>query len=327
MLQLLNYLWPAGGARIFGVCKAKAMVSLSLALLFAAKLFVVKVPFIFKRAIDAMTFGEGSPALAIRWMLVYGMSRGVYTLLQELRYLTFTPVGQNALRRFMADAFAHVQALDVAWLTQQSTGELSRVFARGVRGMNALLRLMLFNLLPTVLEAALVISILGRRYGRSYFVTAFLTVSCFVVFTLAIVQRRVKLLTGINEADNKIFTKFFNAIINNEAVRSFTNERHEVQQYDRLLARAEQLGGADAPTRLPPLAPPRPPLRPQTAAAERALPLPAPCSHSHDGVRVRLRVHSLCSERRAHRVGAQPGPGAHLLPRSRRHARRLRRPR
>lgn len=67
---------------------------------------------------------------------------------QELRYLTFTPVGQNALRRFMADAFAHVQSLDAAWLTQQSTGELSRVFARGVRGMSALLRLLLFNVLP-----------------------------------------------------------------------------------------------------------------------------------------------------------------------------------
>jgi ATP-binding cassette subfamily B protein len=144
------------------------------------------VPFIFKRAID--TFTSGSSSAAIGWMLLYGMSRGVYTLLQEpralmrdaprcmpslhllthraspphgrlhappplappqeLRYLTFTPVGQNALRRFMADAFAHVQSLDAAWLTQQSTGELSRVFARGVRGMSALLRLLLFNVLP-----------------------------------------------------------------------------------------------------------------------------------------------------------------------------------
>ena len=156
------------------------------------------MPFIFKRAIDTLT--SGSTSAAVGWMLAYGMSRGVYTMLQELhplrsytpshtalhlhplamlrtstrhplttpqelRYLTFTPVGQNALRRFMADAFAHVQSLDAAWLTQQSTGELSRVFARGVRGMNALLRLLLFNLLPTFLEATLVMSILGRRYG------------------------------------------------------------------------------------------------------------------------------------------------------------------
>lgn len=241
--QLLGYLWPAGGPRIFGVCKAKLMVSLSLTLLFAAKMFVVKVPFIFKRAIDTMT--SGSTSAAVGWMLVYGMSRGVYTLLQELRYLTFTPVGQNALRRFMADAFAHVQSLDAAWLTQQSTGELSRVFARGVRGMSALLRLLLFNLLPTFLEATLVMSILGRRYGQAFFWTAFMTVASFVALTLAVVQRRVALLTAINEADNRIFTRFFNAMINNEAVRSFTNEPHEVKQYDGLLGEAERLGVSD----------------------------------------------------------------------------------
>lgn len=241
--QLLGYLWPAGGPRVFGVCKAKLMVSLSLALLFSAKMFVVKVPFIFKRAIDALT--SGSTSAAVGWMLLYGMSRGVYTLLQELRYLTFTPVGQNALRRFMADAFAHVQSLDAAWLTQQSTGELSRVFARGVRGMSALLRLLLFNVLPTFLEAALVMCILGRRYGQAYFWTAFVTVASFVAFTLAVVQRRVALLNDINEADNRIFTRFFNAMINNEAVRSFTNEPHEVEQYDGLLGQAERLGVND----------------------------------------------------------------------------------
>ena len=235
------------------------------------------MPFIFKRAIDTLT--SGSTSAAVGWMLAYGMSRGVYTLLQELppltrytlrcilscaircdasshcifsytalhrltvhcerpsrsplttlqelRYLTFTPVGQNALRRFMADAFAHVQSLDAAWLTQQSTGELSRVFARGVRGMSALLRLLLFNLLPTFLEATLVMSILGRRYGQAYFWTAFMTVASFVALTLTVVQRRVALLTAINEADNRIFTRFFNAMINNEAVRSFTNEPHD----------------------------------------------------------------------------------------------------
>jgi ABC-type transport system involved in Fe-S cluster assembly fused permease/ATPase subunit len=78
--------------------------------------------------------------------------------------------------------------------------------------------------LPTFLEATLVMSILGRRYGQAYFWTAFVTVASFVALTLAVVQRRVALLNDINEADNRIFTRFFNAMINNEAVRSFTNE-------------------------------------------------------------------------------------------------------
>ena len=162
--RLLGYLWPDSGA---GGFRAKLRVCGAIALLLVAKLFIVRVPFIFKRCIDCLTEpGSGLLAPAL-WMVTYSVARSFYTMLQEGRYLLFTPVGQNALRRFMRDAFAHLQALDAAWLGSQSTGELSRVFARGVRGMNALLRLVVFNVLPTALEALLVVQIAGRRYAQS----------------------------------------------------------------------------------------------------------------------------------------------------------------
>ena len=164
--RVLGYLWPDKGA---GGLLAKLRVVSALALLFAAKLFVVRVPFIFKQCIDSVTVPGSSTLLApVGWMLVYGLSRAVYTILQELRYLLFTPVGQNALRRFMHDAFEHLQQLDAGWLNSQSTGELSRVFTRGVRGMNALLRLIVFNVVPTTLEALLVIQVCPTHAHRSY---------------------------------------------------------------------------------------------------------------------------------------------------------------
>ena len=133
--RLLGYLWPERGA---GSLKAKLRVVASLVLLLLAKLFVVRLPFIFKRCVDSLSASGGTALVApAGWMLFYGFSRAVYTLLQEARYLFFTPVGQNALRRFMRDAFEHVQALDASWLGAQSSGELSRVFARGVRGMQS----------------------------------------------------------------------------------------------------------------------------------------------------------------------------------------------
>ena len=253
---LLAYLWPDAcrpGPEPAGGCgepwRAKLRVVVSLVLLLVAKLFVVQVPFIFKRAVDGLAtappVGPERVTAFFGWMLVYGMSRSVYTLLQEARYLAFTPVGQSALRRFMGDSFEHMQSLDVAWLSQQSTGELSRVFARGVRGMNALLRLLVFNVLPTLVEVALVAGILGRRYGPQFLTTTLACVACFVGFTLAVVQRRVRLLAALNDVDNRIFTRFFNALTNNEAVRSFTNEAHEVAQYDLLLADAEALAVRD----------------------------------------------------------------------------------
>ena len=177
--RLLNYLWSDHG----GVC-AKLRLIGALLLLLIAKVFVVRVPLLFKRCLDALTDPGASVLAPASWMILYGLSRAVYTLLQEGRYLLFTPVGQNALRCFMRDAFEHVQALDAGWLASQSTGELSRVFARGVRGMNALLRLLVFNVLPTALEATLVTVLLGRRYGTPFLLASLASLTAFVGWSL-----------------------------------------------------------------------------------------------------------------------------------------------
>ena len=232
--RLIGYLWPSDNR--VGEKRAKRRVHGALVLLVLAKLFGVRVPIIFKRCIDSLSApaSGGGTILAVGvWMLIYGFSRAVYTLLQEGRYLLFTPVGQNALRRFMSDAFEHVQSLDAAWLGAQSTGELSRVFARGVRGMNALLRLFVFNIVPTALETLLVCQLLGRRYGIPFLITSLLSVTGFVAWSLFVVEKRIAVVAALRN-DNKLFTQFFNSLLNNEAVRSFTNERHEVGRYDEL---------------------------------------------------------------------------------------------
>ena len=224
---------------------SKARVVLSLVCLFLAKMLIVRVPLLFKRCIDSLERrGHFQPA---KWMFLYAFSRAAYTILREVRYLLFT-VGQNALRRFMRDAFEHMQLLDAAYLGSQSTGELSRVFARGVRGMNALLRLLVFNVVPTALEAVLVIVLLGRRYGPSFLCASLAMITTFVAWSLFVVEKRVSLLVKLNDKDNRIFTKFFNALLNNEAVRSFANEQHEVRQYDSLLAEVETLSVRDVQT-------------------------------------------------------------------------------
>ena len=255
---IVGYLWPARHA-----WRAQLRVALSLLLLVVAKLFIVRVPFIFKRAIEALPGGLPvgtagvSPTGALlppsllgpaAWMFVYGLSRAIYTLLQEGRYVLFTPVGQSALRCFMHDAFAHVQSLETLWLGTQSTGKLSRVFARGMRGMNTLLRLLIFNVLPTALEASLAIAILGRRYGGPFLWTSLTTVVCFVAWSLLVVQRRVRLLGRLNENDNELFATFFNALLCTEAVRVNVNEEHEVRRYDALLEGGQRLATADVNT-------------------------------------------------------------------------------
>ena len=264
--QLLGYLWPAKGkSRMaaggrFGQgspgarSAAKARVICAIALLILAKMFIVRVPLLFKRCVDSLVPlgaahtgapGDISPAL---WMVLYVVCRALYTVLQELRYMLFAPVAQNAQRRFMRDAFGHLQALDAAYFVSQSTGELSRVFARGVRGMELLLRLIIFNVFPTAVEAVLVMSLLGRRYGPSFSIATLTTIAAFVGWSYYCVERRVRLLVQLNKQDNSISTKFMNAMLNNEAVRSFAREGHEIKQYDTLLSKVEALNVKDVKT-------------------------------------------------------------------------------
>jgi ABC-type multidrug transport system fused ATPase/permease subunit len=171
-------------------------------------------------------------------MAAYALSRAAYTLLQEGRYLVFTPVGQNALRRFMRDAYAHVQSLDVEQLASYSTGALSRVFARGMRAYAALLRLLVFNVAPTALEAGLALALLHRRYGAAFSSVALFTVSLFVTDTMRVVRRRVRLLSRANANDNRLFARFFNSLLNNEAVRVNVNEAYEIKRYDAAASRS-----------------------------------------------------------------------------------------
>ena len=131
--RLLGYLWPdatdappmGGGVRVWKgafplearipyAARAKLRVLGALTLLLLAKLFVVRIPFIFKRCIDSISAPGTDLLVPAAWMVSYGFSRAAYTLLQEGRYLLFTPVGQNALRRFVRDSFDHVQSLDVS---------------------------------------------------------------------------------------------------------------------------------------------------------------------------------------------------------------------
>ena len=103
----------------------------------------------------------------------------------------------------MSDAFEHMLSLDAGYLGSQSTGELSRVFSRGVRGMNNLLRLLVFNVLPTALEASLVIALLGRRYGPTFLIVSLITIAAFIGWSLWVVEQRVGLLVQLVEKDNR----------------------------------------------------------------------------------------------------------------------------
>ncbi|WP_417448908.1 ABC transporter transmembrane domain-containing protein [Kordiimonas sp.] len=239
--SLLPYLWVPGRLDL------KSRVVGALTLLVLAKLLGVYVPFIFKDAVDALT-GEGSghtgPAtLALMvptgMILGYGTARVLSQLFGELRDAVFVKVGQHALRQIALSTFRHLHALSLKFHLERRTGGLSRIIERGTRGIDFLLRFMLFNILPTLLEIALISSIFWAKFGFYYALITFVCLASYIYFTVTVTDWRLKFRREMNDEDTKANTKAVDSLLNFETVKYFTNEEHEANRYDKALAAYE----------------------------------------------------------------------------------------
>lgn len=238
--SLLPYLWAPGRADL------KVRVIGALLLLVLAKLLGVYVPFLFKDAVDALTGGgqgvdAGTLALAVPTGLIlgYGTARVLSQLFGELRDAVFVKVGQHALRQIALSTFRHLHALSLKFHLERRTGGLSRIIERGTKGIDFLLRFMLFNILPTLLEIVLISSIFWLKFGFLYALITFVCLASYIYFTIAVTDWRLKFRREMNEQDTKANTKAIDSLLNFETVKYFTNEEHEARRFDKALAAYE----------------------------------------------------------------------------------------
>uniref|UniRef100_A0A1B6IDM7 Iron-sulfur clusters transporter ABCB7, mitochondrial n=1 Tax=Homalodisca liturata TaxID=320908 RepID=A0A1B6IDM7_9HEMI len=246
---MLTYIWPKDDPSI------RNRVKLAVGLLVGAKLLNVSVPFLFKFAIDdlntkvAASGGEAflnfssapdtvlSTAVAI--LVGYGIARAGAAGFNELRNAVFAKVAQHSIRRIARNVFLHLHNLDLSFHLSRQTGALSKTIDRGSRGINFVLSAMVFNIVPTTFELALVSSILGLKCGAGF---ALLSVGCvglYSAFTLAITQWRTKFRVFMNRAENEAGNKAIDSLINYETVKYFSNEKYEADRYDQALKKYE----------------------------------------------------------------------------------------
>jgi ABC-type transport system involved in Fe-S cluster assembly fused permease/ATPase subunit len=238
--SLLPYLWAPGRPDL------KMRVIGALLLLVLAKLLGVYVPFLFKDAVDALTGGgqgvdTATLALAVPAGLIlgYGTARVLSQLFGELRDAVFVKVGQHALRQIALSTFRHLHALSLKFHLERRTGGLSRIIERGTKGIDFLLRFMLFNILPTLLEIVLISSIFWLKFGFLYALITFVCLASYIYFTVAVTDWRLKFRREMNEQDTKANTKAIDSLLNFETVKYFTNEEHEARRFDKALAAYE----------------------------------------------------------------------------------------
>jgi len=233
---LLPYLWPRGATEL------KLRVLIAMVLLVLAKLANVVVPVFYKRAVDALTPGAVAALVAVPVMLViaYGIARALALAFGELRDLVFARVAQRAIRQVALRTFRHLHALSLRFHLERQTGGLSRSIERGTAGIEFLLTFSLFNIVPTIVEMALVTVILWSLYDWTFAAVILGTIAIYIAFTLTITEWRTKYVRQMNETDTEANTKAIDSLLNFETVKYFGNEEHEAERFDKSRQRYER---------------------------------------------------------------------------------------
>jgi ABC-type transport system involved in Fe-S cluster assembly fused permease/ATPase subunit len=237
IVSLLPYLWPVGnqGARV------RVMVALVFMLL--SKVATVYVPVLYGRIVDALAPKDQATAafiVPVALILAYGLIRIGAAGFGEIRDALFASVQQRAVRLLALRTFRHLHAVSLRFHLDRQTGGLSRVIDRGVLGMQSVLRLAVFNVVPTALELVMVTAIIWHMFDWRYAAVTFVAVIVYVGFTAVLAGRRGRYRRTMNDTDNDASTKSLDSLINYETVKYFGNEAHEAQRYDHALARYER---------------------------------------------------------------------------------------
>ncbi|MDB5985617.1 MAG: transporter ATP-binding protein/permease, partial [Nevskia sp.] len=221
-------------------------VVLALALMLAAKGAGVWLPQMLKRLVDSLAPGHGNLiTVPAALLLAYGAARFANVLLGELRDVVFGRVAERAQRRAALKVFEHLHALDLDFHLSRRTGGLARDIERGVDGINFLLRFLTFNIVPTLIEIALVAGILWAQYDIRFAVIAFVSVVAYVGFSIWVTEWRTRFVREANESDARANARSVDSLLNYETVKYFGNERFEAKRYDDSMAQWEAATGAN----------------------------------------------------------------------------------
>ena len=235
--RVAPYLWPPGQAWV------KWRVVVAVLLLVAAKVVGLFTPILYKWAVDSL--GATGPAMmmgmgAVGLTVAYGMSRLLNTAFQQLRDVVFSRVGQRALRLLALETFRHIHRLSLRYHITRKTGGLSRIIERGVKGVDFLLRFLLFSVGPLVLELLLTLAVLFWLFDVWYMLVVAVTIALYVWFTFAVTEWRVKIRKVMNDQDTDANQKAIDSLLNYETVKYFNAEDREAGRYDRAMAGYEE---------------------------------------------------------------------------------------
>jgi len=244
LVHLWPYIWPADRRDL------KGRVVFAMVLILVAKLATIAVPFTFKWATDALA-GHGSAPLGpdnwLAWAmaapvvitLAYGGTRIFMGVLTQWRDGIFAKVAMHAVRRLAMLTFEHMHLLSLRFHLERKTGGLTRTLERGRNAIETIVRMLLLQLAPTIVEVVLVGWVLLFHFDWRYLIIILLTVALYIGFTFYATEWRIGIRRKMNDSDTDANAKAIDSLLNYETVKYFSAETREAKRYDRSMARYE----------------------------------------------------------------------------------------
>ena len=245
LAHLWPYIWPGDRADL------KMRVVWSVVLLLAAKLATLAVPFTFKWATDALTGADSAPVQASNWALwviaspvimtlSYGALRVLMAALTQWRDGIFARVAMHAVRKLAYRTFVHMHELALRFHLERKTGGLTRVLERGRNGIETIVRMVILQLVPTIVEVTLLMAVLLWKFDWRYVVATLTMVAIYMYYTYIATEWRIGIRRKMNDSDTDANTKAIDSLLNYETVKYFNAEEREAARYDRSMQRYEQ---------------------------------------------------------------------------------------
>ncbi len=223
----------------------KKRIVVAMFCLILTKIASVYLPFILKDIVDTLDANsskEQSALIIVPLGLVaaYGLVRLSIVVFAEIRDTLFGRVTERAIRRIGLKVFRHLHSLDLDFHLNRQTGGLSRDIDRGTTGINFLMRFMVFNIVPTLLEIVMVVTILFVKYGIWFAVVTLSSIIIYIAYSIFATELRTRYVRAANKADSSSNTRAIDSLLNYETVKYFTNEEFEAQAYDHQLSTWEK---------------------------------------------------------------------------------------
>ncbi|MGH6727481.1 MAG: ABCB family ABC transporter ATP-binding protein/permease [Pseudolabrys sp.] len=249
IVHLWPYIWPSDRADL------KLRVLGAMVLLLAAKLATISVPFTYKWATDALAGHGSAPVAASDWLvwalatpvvmtIAYGGMRILMAALTQFRDGIFAKVAMHAVRRLAYRTFVHMHELSLRFHLERKTGGLTRVLERGRNAIETIVRMVILQLSPTIIELTLIVAVLMWKFDWRYVLAIMITVAVYMTYTYHATEWRIGIRRKMNDSDTDANIKAIDSLLNYETVKYFSAEQREADRYDKSMARYE-----DASTR------------------------------------------------------------------------------